>query len=106
MRKIELRVVPILSNEEIAKTGFELKYRLEFLRLVSTFPQGAGIEEQRRLIKLNKKLRKASDTDAIVLEDAEWETLKQNLSTAKFNFFAEELVEMADSVINAEDRDG
>ena len=103
MKTIELRVVKIESNEDVARTGFELRYRTEFLRLVSTFSQGLTIDEQRRMVKLNKKLRHADEVSTILLEDAEWEILKQNVLSAKFTFFAEELIEMADSVINAED---
>lgn len=99
MRYIQLKVVPIESNE--GQAANKIDYKGQLLNLVSAYPDGALIEEMRRHTKLFRKVKSANPEGLLKLEDAEHEILVKKLKAVKWAFFAEEIVDFCDALENA-----
>lgn len=101
MKQIKLIETSITNSN--APADFKLSYKKEFLRLVEIIPEGATASQMGSLIKVSEKLMKCPEDGTLYLEDAEWETLKGKLESAKFNIVAPEIVAMVEVVKKAED---
>lgn len=98
MKRIRL-IKTEISNSQ-APSDFILDYRREFLRLVELAPEGLTVSQMDTAIKIARKLFH-SETETILLEDAEWKYLLDRLKSARFNLVAPEIVEMVKSVEQA-----
>ena len=98
MKRIKL-IKTEISNTQ-APADFLLDYRREFLRLVELAPEGLTVSQMDAAIKVARKLFR-SETEEILLEDAEWKYLLDRLKSARFNLVAPEIVEMVRSVEQA-----
>lgn len=98
MKRIKL-IKTEISNTQ-APPDFILDYRREFLRLVELAPEGLTVSQMDVAIKVARKLFR-SETEEILLEDAEWKYLLDRLKSARFNLVAPEIVEMVKSVEQA-----
>ena len=101
MKRIKLVETKITNSQ--APADFLLDYRREFLRLVEIVPEGITASQMGSAIRLSKKLQYCAPGNYLYLEDAEWEYLKNKVTTAKFNFVASEIVAMVDAVVQADD---
>lgn len=102
MKKIPLAKVPIVSNGEIARTGFILDYHTELTAMISRFPDGITAADMRTLAKIQTALRDAAGTDHVIIEDADHEILVQRLNLYRFAFYADEIIAFTDAILNAE----
>jgi len=101
MKVIQL-IVTSLSNSNVP-ADFELAYKKEFLRLVEIMPEGVIASQMGAHIKVAQKLQSAPPDGKLFLEDAEWELLKNKVTSAKWNFVAPEIVAMVEAVEKAEE---
>lgn len=102
MKKIILRKVPIESNREVKARGFTLDYWAELLAVITRFPDGITPAEMRQYTKLNEILWPAADADHIFIEDADHALLADRLSKFRYSFYATEILDFVDAMLNAE----
>ncbi len=100
MKRINLKICTV--NNSAVPAGFELNYRREYLQLLEVAPDGVTVSEMAKLIRVIDRLKIAEDSGSILLEDADWQTLRERVEAAKFQFVAAEIVELVENVTNAE----
>lgn len=100
MKRINLKICTV--NNSAAPAGFELNYKREYLQLLEVAPDGVTVSEMAKMIRVIKRLKEAPDSGSILLEDADWQTLRERVESAKFQFVAAEIVELVENVTNAE----
>ena len=100
MRAVRLIETPVTNSA--AGDQFRLNYKKEFLAMVEIVPEGMTTSQMGSAIKIGETLRKTSLDSLLILEDADWEYLRQRAEAHRFSLVCPEVVAMVDAIKNAE----
>ena len=92
MKQIELKRVTM-------DDGSILDYRSILEEVAKRHPQGITVDEMEKAVRVLAALKRA--VDAVKLEDADWEILKQYLAVYRFGIVDVALIQFRDDVRNA-----
>jgi len=93
MRRIELKTVHV--NDQPAYYGDWIR---DILSVASDPRAGMTVDEMRRVLPIFTKLE--NDPIFALLEDSEWQTLKERVKNYKFARFTPEIIQFADYIEN------
>lgn len=99
MKRLEL----LQTQCNIQGQNMKLDYRLQLMGFIEEPPGGANIVEQRRIGRVHAALEGAEGKGAVLLEDADHDTLCKILNEIKFKVYNKKIVDMVESVLAAPD---
>lgn len=94
---------------ELRKNG-EFEERLQILAILKSAPvfgdpregmSGYTFDEVRDCLKVIDKLEAMPSDGPLILEDAEWQTLKNRVAKVRWNIASREIVEMVEKINDA-----
>jgi hypothetical protein len=104
MKKIGMFIttfkVKQVRDDSIINIDESATYKDLMLTILNKPIEGGSISEQRKVSAVMDKVEAAKDI--LLLEDAEWETLKARAERFSWGIISKEIVAFVDSILNAE----